>query len=105
MDVNTRWAKEAALKDDQSLPKSIDVLSLIRGLAQVLQLVVHQNHHNFILIHCETFVLGRPAGRGQPCRAVCSHHPATSDAAAVEHPHATVERQHLRTAEDDGDGH
>ena len=36
MDVNTRWANEAAQKDDLSFPKSIDVLSLIRGLSQVL---------------------------------------------------------------------
>lgn len=35
MDVNNRWAKEAALMDDLSMPKSIDMLSLIRGLAQV----------------------------------------------------------------------
>ena len=35
MEVNTRWANEAALNGDMSFPKSIDVLSLIRGLSQV----------------------------------------------------------------------
>eukprot|EP01035_Chromulina_nebulosa_P026488 gene26488-34684_t len=34
MEVNTRWANEAALNEDMSFPKSIDVLSLIRGLSQ-----------------------------------------------------------------------
>ena len=45
MDVNNRWAKEAALMDDLSIPKSIDMLSLIRGLAQV----VHHYRHTIYM--------------------------------------------------------
>ena len=41
MEVNTRWANEAALNEDLSFPKSIDVLSLIRGLSQVHNCNLH----------------------------------------------------------------